>query len=227
MRGVSHVFAPGTPWEQRALTDLDLDLPAGDGLLVVGDNGSGKSTLAWLMAGLRRPTLGTVELDGRPVHRQHGVVGLSFQHARLQLQRPTVAADIVDAAHLPRSTDERARRELVECSLVSVGLHPGLAVRSVDQLSGGQLRRVVLAGLLAGRPRLLVLDEPLAGLDAPGRQELLGVLAHLRFRDGVTVVMVSHDLEDADRVCDRVLRLDGGRVVADAPLRAASPSGRA
>jgi energy-coupling factor transport system ATP-binding protein len=225
LREVSHLFAPGTPWERLALAALDLDLAAGDGLLVVGGNGSGKSTLAWLMAGLRRPTLGTVELEGRPVHRQRGAVGLAFQHARLQLQRPTVGADILDAAGLPRSTGEQARRALVERSLLSVGLDPGFAGRPVDRLSGGQMRRVALAGLLARRPRLLVLDEPLAGLDASGRAELLGVLADLRTRDGVTVVMVSHDLQDADRVCDRLVRLDGGRLVADTPLRAGSPVG--
>jgi energy-coupling factor transport system ATP-binding protein len=178
--------------------------------VLVGDNGSGKSTLAWALAGLLRPGSGRVELDGADVTGQVGRVALAFQHARLQLQRPTVGADVRAAGGVDRSGAEAALR--------SVGLDPAaLWGRSVDELSGGQMRRVVLAGLLARTPRVLVLDEPLAGLDEPSRSALTAVLAGLR-RRGLTLVVISHDLDGLAPVCDRLVRLDAGRVVADGVL---------
>jgi energy-coupling factor transport system ATP-binding protein len=104
----------------------------------------------------------------------------------------------------------------VAAALAAVGLDVGeVGERRIDELSGGQQRRVALAGLLARRPRILVLDEPLAGLDEPGQEALTGVLADLRHRQGLTVVVISHDLDGMDQVCDRLVRLDRGRVVAD------------
>jgi energy-coupling factor transport system ATP-binding protein len=206
--GVSHVYAERTPWAHRALDGIDLEVRAGEGVLVVGGNGSGKSTLAWVMAGLTRPTEGECLLDGHLVARQVGRVGLAFQHARLQLQRPTVAADLQAAG----AADDDA----VNAALASVGLDAAvIGERRIDELSGGQQRRVALAGILARRPKVLVLDEPLAGLDEPGQEVLVSLLADLRQQTGLTVVVISHDLEGMDRVCDRMVRLDRGRVVAD------------
>jgi energy-coupling factor transport system ATP-binding protein len=191
--------------------------------MFAGDNGSGKSTLAWIIAGLLRPTDGTCLLDGVPTHRRRGRVAIAFQHARLQLQRPTVGQDIADAAGLhalpqgahhsgpdPAELDAR-----ITFALRSVGLDPGLAARSVEQLSGGQQRRVAIAGLLARNPRVLVLDEPLAGLDAPARLGLAGLLTELRERAGLTLIVVTHDPEPLAEVCPRVVRLDHGRIVED------------
>jgi energy-coupling factor transport system ATP-binding protein len=209
IRGVSHSYAYGTPWQRDALTDVDLTLDEGDGLLLVGRNGSGKSTLAWIIAGLTRPSRGVCLLDGRPTNRQTGSVGLALQHARLQLQRPTVTADISDAAGWPETA---AMGERVAQALHRVGLDPALAGRSIDALSGGQMRRVALAGLLARRPRLLILDEPLAGLDPPSRVALLEVLTQLRVEFGLTIVVISHDLDDLGPLCPRVARIEGGRV---------------
>jgi energy-coupling factor transporter ATP-binding protein EcfA2 len=210
---VGHVYADGTPWAQTALQDVDLDIGAGEGVLVVGGNGSGKSTLAWILAGLIRPTFGVCHLDGRPVPDQVGAVGLAFQHARLQVQRSTVGRDVRAAGDVGRNEAEAALR--------LVGLDPDeLLDRAVDELSGGQLRRVALAGLLTRVPRVLVLDEPLAGLDEASRAGLLDVLSDLRAAHGLTLIVISHDLEGAGTICDRVVRLDAGRVSADAALAA-------
>lgn len=209
---VSHTYADRTPWAQTALRGVSLSVRAGEGLLVVGDNGSGKTTLAWVLAGLLRPTEGECRLRGAPVHRQVGSVALAFQHARLQVQAATVGADVRAAGGVDRSAGEEA--------LTRLGLDAELLWdRPVDTLSGGQLRRVALAGLLASDPEVLLLDEPLAGLDAESRDALLSAVADLRNRRGLTVVVISHDSE-AGVVCDRVVRLERGEVVEDLPQRA-------
>jgi energy-coupling factor transport system ATP-binding protein len=212
VRGLGHVYAAGTPWEHRALAGVDLDLRAGEGVLIVGGNGAGKSTLAWAVAGLLEPSEGTVDAQG-------GHVALSFQHARLQLLRATVRSDVRAASGTDAARADRA--------LAQVGLDPAVfGDRRVDELSGGEQRRVALAGLLAGRARVLVLDEPFAGLDQEGRVALAAVLAGLRATLGLTLVVVSHDTGGLDGVVDRTVVLDGGRVVADsaAPDSAAPDS---
>ena len=218
--GIGHVWADGTPWRQRALADIDLHVGAGDGVVVLGGNGSGKSTLAWILAGLIVPSEGSCLLGGRPMDTQVGAVGLAFQHARLQLLRPTVAADVRSAGGVGPAEAERAL-ELMDLDPATV------SDRSVDELSGGEMRRVAIAGLLARveakGSRVLVLDEPLAGLDQDSRASLLDVLGHLRAEIGLTLVVVSHDVEGIGECCDRVVRLHQGRVVADEPLTAAWP----
>lgn len=209
--GVSHTYAEGTPWAHPALFDIDLEVGEGEGLLVVGGNGSGKSTLAWVMAGLTRPSAGVCLLDGQPVEPSLGRVGLAFQHSRLQLQRATVRSDVRNAAGVDA--------EAADAALALVGLDPSeMGDRSTDRLSGGQMRRVALAGILARRPRVLILDEPMAGLDGPARQALCALLADLRARAGLTVVVISHDLEGMEVVCDRMVELREGRVVAHRSL---------
>ncbi|MCU4184140.1 ATP-binding cassette domain-containing protein [Acidiferrimicrobium sp. IK] len=200
---VSHTYADGTPWAQPALHGINLSVGEGDGLLIVGGNGSGKSTLAWVLAGLLEPTSGRCLLDGRPVTRQVGAVALAFQHARLQLQRPTVRSDIKAAAGIGS--------DAVPAALAEVGLDAEFADRRIDQLSGGEMRRVALAGLLARRPRVLILDEPLAGLDPSSRAGLLSVLGRLR-DEGLSLIVISHDLEGMGEVCDRTALLAQGRL---------------
>lgn len=205
---VSHTYGVGSPWAQTALHSVDLRIAPKEGVLIVGGNGSGKSTLAWIMAGVLRPTRGICRLGGEPVTTQVGSVGLAFQHARLQLQRSTVRKDIVAAG-----ADSDAA---VDAALIAVGLNSAtLAERRIDELSGGQQRRVALAGLLARKPSVLLLDEPLAGLDDPGRHALLDVLGRLRHEQGLTIVVISHDRHGLEPVCDRVVKLESGRVVSD------------
>lgn len=207
LHGVGHRYAAGTPWENDALHDIDLVVNEGDGVLIHGLNGSGKSTLAWIMAGLTLPTVGSCLLDGRPVSDQVGAVALSFQAARLQLIRGRVDREIAAAAGF--SPRDHAR---VLAALATVGLEPALASRPIDQLSGGQMRRVVLAGLLARSPRAIILDEPLAGLDAASARGLLRLLEQLR-RDGLTVVVISHDFDGLEELCPRTLHLRDGQLV--------------
>jgi energy-coupling factor transport system ATP-binding protein len=211
LRDVAHTHDYGTPWAHQALRRVNLDLYPGEGLLITGDNGSGKSTLAWVLAGLTRPTAGECLLDGRDVADQVGAVALAFQHARLQLQRPTVIEDIVAAAGRSTATPHAPESHaLVADALEAVGLPAALATRPVDTLSGGQMRRVALAGLLASAPRVLVLDEPLAGLDPAGREHLVGTVAALRRSTNLSLIVISHDLDGLERACPRTVRLEGG-----------------
>jgi len=219
LEGVGHVYGRGSPWAHRALRGVDLAIGGGEGILIVGRNGSGKSTLAWVLAGLLVPSEGDALLDGQPVDQCVGRVGLAFQHARLQLLRPTAGSDIRAAS----GCDAHA----ADAALRLVGLDPAeFASRPVDRMSGGQQRRVALAGLLASGPRLLVLDEPFAGLDQRGRTDLIAVLARLRAQTGATIVIVSHDTEGSDRVVDRLIHLDGGRVVSDTSAAGGPSTGR-
>ncbi|GAC57664.1 putative ABC transporter ATP-binding protein [Gordonia hirsuta DSM 44140 = NBRC 16056] len=203
IRDVSHTYLAGSPWEVTALHHVDLQVNRGDGMLIVGGNGSGKTTLAWIVAGLIAPTSGEVLLNGEPMTGQIGRIGLGFQHARLQLQKTTVSDEIMAVGGESVGTAEVAR------VLDLVALPREIAARRVDSLSGGQMRRVVLASLVASKPEVLVLDEPLAGLDPAAREEVLDVLAGLR-RGGITIIIISHDLEALDRVCNRRVELTGG-----------------
>ena len=199
---VGHEYGSGTPWAKTALRDVSFAVHQGDGLLIHGGNGSGKSTLAWIMAGLTVPTTGACLLDGRPTYEQVGAVALSFQAARLQLMRSRVELEVASAAGFSPKDHER-----VATALAVVGLDSTLAKRRIDQLSGGQMRRVVLAGLLARSPRALILDEPLAGLDAATQRGLLRLLEELRREQGLTVVVISHDFVGLEELCPRTLDL--------------------
>ncbi|MFV8050890.1 ATP-binding cassette domain-containing protein [Mycobacterium sp. 48b] len=207
LTGVGHEYASGTPWAKTALRDITFTVNEGDGVLVHGLNGSGKSTLAWIMAGLTVPTYGACLLDGVPVAQQVGSVAISFQAARLQLMRSTVGREIASAAGFSAREEDR-----VAGALEMVGLDAALAQRRIDQLSGGQMRRVVLAGLLARSPRALILDEPLAGLDAASQRGLLRLLEDLRHNNGLTVVVISHDFTGLEGLCPRTLHLHRGEL---------------
>jgi energy-coupling factor transport system ATP-binding protein len=207
LTSVGHEYGSGSPWAHTALRDISFVVHAGDGLLIHGGNGSGKSTLAWVMAGLTVPTTGTCLLDERPASEQIGAVALQFQAARLQLMRSRVDLEVASAAGF--SPDDHAR---VTAALAVVGLDATLAKRPIDQLSGGQMRRVVLAGLLARSPRVLILDEPLAGLDAASQRGLVRLLADRRRTTGLTVVVISHDFAGLDELCPRTLHLSDGRL---------------
>ncbi|MGA3352828.1 MAG: DUF2232 domain-containing protein [Acidimicrobiales bacterium] len=205
-RKLGYVYANGTPWARRALAGVDLDLKRGEGIVVTGDNGSGKSTLAWIFAGLLEPSEGEALLDVESIVAGTGAVGISFQHARLQLIRPTVLADVAYGADKDRATE----------ALRSVGLDPlSIASRRVDELSGGEQRRVALAGLLVRDPVLLVLDEPYAGLDDEARAGLAEILASLRDERDMATLVVSHDLDNAELLGDRLVTLEAGRVVGE------------
>ena len=219
LHDVGHVYDARTPWAHRALAGIDLTIGRGERLLVVGANGSGKSTLAGVLAGLVAPTEGEATLEAVPLTAVVGTIALARQHARLQLLGDTVRADVRSAA----GVDDRG----VDGALRALGLDPGeIADRRIDELSGGQLRRVALAGLLARRPRAIVLDEPFAGLDPAGRVALVELLDRLATPER-SLVIISHDVDAAQHLVDRTVTLEGGRIVADEPAPgtlAADPS---
>jgi energy-coupling factor transporter ATP-binding protein EcfA2 len=213
--GLGFLYAPGTPWEHRVLDRVELDLPAGGSLLVTGTNGSGKSTLAAILAGLAAPTEGVALVDGRPVRNGTDGALLGLQHPRLQLVRPTVGADVQDAAGVGP--------EAADAALAALGLRPErYRNRRIDELSVGEQRRVALAGLLACRPRLLVLDEPLAWLDQAGRAALLRALGAAR-DTGITMVLTAHDTTGLDGLVDAAVLVADGRVRRVARSTAAAP----
>lgn len=211
LEGVGHVYSRGSPWAHRALDGVDLAIRPAEAVLVAGHNGSGKSTLAWVMAGLLAPSEGKVSLDGASMADSRGKVGIGFQHARLQLLRPKVGSDVALGAGGDRQRADDALR--------SVGLDPEIiSSRYVDHLSGGEQRRVALAGILVRDPVMVVLDEPLAGLDRRARVELQGVLSRLRQDKGLAIVVVSHDLDEPEAMADRVVVIGGGRIQDDTAI---------
>ncbi len=226
IKNLSCIYSADTPFEVRALDGISLDIGAGEFIGIIGPTGSGKSTLVQHFNGLIRPTQGQVLVDGRDLAdkttdlravRQN--VGLVFQYPEHQLFEETVFADV---AFGPKNqgVPEAELRERVHEALALVGLEPeGIVDRSPFELSGGQMRRVAIAGVLAMRPQVLVLDEPTAGLDPEGRDELLAQLGQLHSGSGMTVILVSHSMEDIARVATRLIVLAGGKLVADGPPR--------
>lgn len=226
---LTHVYNPRTPSAKVALHDVSLRIEDGACAAIVGVTGSGKSTLVQHFNGLLKPTEGRVVVDGVDVGaretrgialrdlRRH--VGLLFQFPEMQLFAPTVYDDVafgVRQLGLDSATiDRRVRAALRAVALVP---DPALLFRSPFALSGGQRRRVALAGVLAQRPRVLVLDEPSAGLDAEARDELYAQLASLRARTGITIVLVSHDMSEVATLADVMFVLAGGELrLAGAP----------
>lgn len=208
--------SPDEPW---ALRDIDFQLEDGEFLGIAGHTGSGKSTLIQHMNGLVAPTCGRVLFDGqdladkRAAQACRGQVGLVFQYPEHQLFAATVADDVAfGPRNLGLSDDEVSKR--VHAALESVRLCPdAVGPKSPFELSGGQQRRVAFAGVLAMQPRVLVLDEPVAGLDPVAREEFLALIGELH-ASGLTVVMVSHSMDDLARLADRILVLNGGRQFA-------------
>lgn len=211
LAGVTHTYGLDGPWEHTALREVNLSVHAGDFVVITGHNGSGKSTLARIMTGLLAPTWGDATLAGRPMTMQVGKVGLGMQFARLQVLRPTVALDVLDCARVAVQHDQPGPIDLafVAGAIAEVGLGPELANRDIDTLSGGQLRRVALAGMLIRQPPVLVLDEPFAGLDLDSRTRLLSILAGRQAR-GTAIVVISHDMHGLHEAATRHYDLTGG-----------------
>ncbi|MEV6274069.1 ATP-binding cassette domain-containing protein [Nocardia sp. NPDC051832] len=211
LRDVRYTYNRRTPWEAEALHGVDLSVRRGEALLVVGGNGSGKSTLAWILAGLLEPTSGTCQLSGQPVRGQIGRVQLAFQHSRLQLQKETVGEEIADWGGRAKGSGAAGR------ALDAVSLDRYTVTHSIERLSGGQAKRVVLAAIATCRPEVVVLDEPLAGLDPAGRADIVELLAQLR-DSGLTLIVISHDVADMAAVCDRTVHLRAGHILERDPL---------
>lgn len=218
---LTHIYGVGGPFESVALDQIDIEFPQGAFVGVIGHTGSGKSTFVQHLNGLLQPSSGRVLLDNVDInadkrlrHDTRFKVGLVFQYPEYQLFEETVARDI---AFGPRNmklsrteVDERVRE-----AAGFVGVSEDLFERSPLELSGGQKRRVAIAGVIAMRPSVLVLDEPTAGLDPSGCADILKNIADYHEATGATVVLVSHSMEDVARIAERLIVFDGGRVVMD------------
>lgn len=215
---VTHTYQAGSPFQSTAIRDIDLTVGQGEFLALIGPTGSGKSTLAQHLNGLLRPTEGRVLLDGQDIHQKgfskkelRQKVGLLFQYPEHQLFEETVEKDIAfGPKNLGLSETEIAAR--VAEAMGQVGLPQEKKGQSPFELSGGQMRRVALAGVLAMRPQMLVLDEPAAGLDPQSRQDMLELIRGLHEK-GITIVMVSHSMDDVAQYATRAVVLEKGAIV--------------
>lgn len=230
---LSHVYSPGTAFERTAIKDIDLTIAEGEFVGLIGHTGSGKSTLVQHLNGLLAPSSGHVYVDGEDIYetkeatrRARFKVGLVFQYPEYQLFEETVYRDI---AFGPKNMglDEAEIDRRVRLAADQVGLPENALEASPFDLSGGQKRRAALAGVFAMQPRLLVLDEPMAGLDPVGREEILACIESYRQSIGSAVLFVTHSMEDAARVSDRLVVLDhGGMLMQGTPQEVFSQSSR-
>lgn len=226
LKAVHYTYVPNTPFEVHALQGIDLSIERGECVGIIGRTGCGKSTLIQHFNALLIPSRGTVTIDGVPTHRK-GVslkevrrkVGLVFQYPEHQIFEENVFSEV---AFGPRNLGihNSELEERVRWSIKAVGLDYGeLHKVSPFELSGGQMRRVALASVLSMRPQLLVLDEPTAGLDPEGKRSILGQINDFRKEWGMTVVIVSHSMEDLASIAERLLVMDKGRIELDGPTR--------
>lgn len=222
LTGVSYTYGVGTPYEKQALRNINLEIKGGEFIGIIGHTGSGKSTLVQHLNGLLKPTVGTVTVDGVHIagktdearaarHR----VGMVFQYPEHQLFEETIAADI---AFGPRNlkVSETEIEERVREAMRFVGLpYDRFATRSPFHLSGGQMRRVAIAGVIAMHPNYLVLDEPSAGLDPIGREAIFARVKKWHEEKKFTVILVSHNMEDISRLASRVIVINKGEIYLD------------
>ena len=220
---LTHVYAEGTPFEKTALDDVSLSIEKGELVGIIGHTGSGKSTFVQHLNGLLKPTSGQVLLDGediwkdpKQIRRVRFRVGMVFQYPEYQLFEETVYKDIAfGAKNMGLSDDEVDAR--VRRAAAFVGLKDELLDNSPFDLSGGEKRRAAIAGVMAMEPEVLILDEPTAGLDPKGRNNLLSQIEAYRKANGTTVLLVSHSMEDVARLADRVLVMHKGKLKMLAP----------
>ncbi len=217
-KGLTHIYNPGMPDATTALDKVDLAVEEGDFVGIIGSTGSGKSTLITHFNGILKPTEGKVLVDGQDIWEKPAnirkfrfMVGLVFQYPEYQLFEETVYKDI---AFGPKNMglDEAEIDRRVKSAARFVGLKDEYLERSPFELSGGQKRRVAIAGVMAMEPRILVLDEPAAGLDPEGREMILSQVKRFHRETGTTVILVSHSMEDIAKYADKVLVMDQRRI---------------
>jgi len=223
VKNLTYIYSAGTPFEHKALDDISFSVERGEFIGIIGHTGSGKSTLMQQLNGLLKPTSGTVLLDGQDIWSDKKLtrqarfrVGLVFQYPEYQLFEETVYKDIAfgpkNMGLSPEEIDRRVRE-----AAGFVGLTEQQLEVSPFDLSGGQKRRVAIAGVIAMEPEVLILDEPTAGLDPVGRSEILGNIQSYRKAKNATIMMVSHSMEDVARLTDRLLVMNGSKLAMDAP----------
>lgn len=222
---VSHVYEKGTAMEMAALKDVSLVIPDGQFIGLIGHTGSGKSTLVQHLNGLMKPTSGNIYYNGADINEEgfnkkdlRSKVGLVFQYPEHQLFEIDVFTDVCFGPKNMGLTEKEVQLRAYS-ALKQVGLEDDYFYQSPFDLSGGQKRRVAIAGVLAMKPEVLILDEPTAGLDPKGRDEILDQIASLREETGITVVLVSHSMEDVAKYVDRIIVMNQGSVMYDGEPR--------
>ena len=221
VRNLTHIYEPGMPTESVALKDVSFEIEDGQLVGIIGHTGSGKSTLLQHLNGLLKPTSGQIVVSGRDITAP-GVsmveirkkIGLVFQYPEYQLFEETVAKDVAFGPKnlgLPEAEIDERVREAIEL----VGLdYEAVAERSPFELSGGQKRRVAIAGVIAMRPEVLILDEPTAGLDPKAHKDVLAMVEEVHRRTGNITILVSHNMADIARLSDKIIVVDSGRLIA-------------
>ncbi|MCQ4925727.1 energy-coupling factor transporter ATPase [Tissierella carlieri] len=226
INNLNYIYNANTPFEKKALDNINLEINEGEFIGLIGHTGSGKSTLVQHLNGLMKPTSGDIIIDGVNITTKDAnlkeirqKVGLVFQYPEHQLFEETIYKDI---AFGPRNLglNEEEIHNRVKESMELVGLDfDELKDRSPFELSGGQKRRVAIAGVIAMKPKILVLDEPTAGLDPSGRDEILGEIQKLYEQESITIILVSHSMEDVAKLVDRILVMHRGKLEMDGKTR--------
>ncbi len=225
IENLTHVFMPGSPFMTTAIRDINLTIDSGSFVGMIGHTGSGKSTLIQHINGLLKPTQGRVVVDGidtavkADLKKLRRLVGLVFQYPEHQLFEETVEKDVGFGPKNMGLTEQEIRERVLR-ALTQVGLTGDeILARSPFELSGGQRRRVAIAGVLAMEPQVLILDEPTAGLDPRGREEVLALVRRIHEERHCTVIMVSHSMDEVARVAARVIVMNHGEVAIDGTPR--------
>ena len=218
---VSYIYEDNSDIKKPALIDIDLEIGEGEFIGIIGHTGSGKSTLIQHLNGLMEPTKGRVYFEGKNIHDDNydikslrGKVGLCFQYPEHQLFETTILEDVCFGPMNFGASKEEAVKAAKE-ALKDVGISEELFGKSPFELSGGQKRRVAIAGILAMKPEYCILDEPTAGLDPEGRVQLLELLKRLNQEQGITIILVSHSMEDIASYVDRMIVMNRGRLEFD------------
>lgn len=221
VRKLSHIYSAGTPFEKTALRDISLDLYPGEFVGLIGHTGSGKSTFVQHLNGLLKPTSGEVLFEGQALSASKKIlrearfqVGLVFQYPEYQLFEETVFLDIAFGPKNMRLPEDEVARRVREAARF-VGVPEEIFEKSPLELSGGQKRRVAIAGVIAMRPKVLALDEPTAGLDPAGRESILSNLMDYHRSTGASVLLITHDMEEVARVASRLIVFREGQVAMD------------
>ena len=222
---INYVYSPGTAYEKQALKDVCLEIPQGQFVGIIGHTGSGKSTLIQHLNGLTRATSGRILYEGKAIYEEgfdmrwlRSQVGLVFQYPEHQLFEVDVLSDVCFGPKNQGLSQEECEERAKE-ALELVGFPEKYYRQSPFELSGGQKRRVAIAGVLAMRPKVLVLDEPTAGLDPKGRDEILDQVERLHKETGMTVILVSHSMEDVARYVERIIVMNRGEKMLDGTPR--------
>ena len=215
---LTYRYGIGTPFEKTAVDHVDLEIESGSFVGIIGHTGSGKSTLIQHLNGLLKPTEGSILLDGKDIWAEKAQmrqvrfrVGLVFQYPEYQIFEETVAKDIAFGPRNMGLAEEEVQARVKETAAI-VGLSDDILEQSPFLLSGGQKRRVAIAGVMAMRPEVLILDEPTAGLDPRGREEILEEIKAYRRQTGATILLVSHSMEDVARHAQQILVMNAGKV---------------